>query len=84
MCMRFSRSERGDEGNQFHRENNGLYLCTGLFVFLCDLQDVERHSDDDQSRVTYVEALTFQTFSFAGYLNIALLNSSRTTVLISI
>lgn len=47
MCMRFSRNKGGDEGNQFCIENNGLYLCTGSFVFLCDLQAIERHSDDD-------------------------------------
>lgn len=45
MCI-FSRSERGDEGNQFCVENNGLYLCTGSFVFLCDLQAIERLSED--------------------------------------
>lgn len=47
MYIRFSRSERGDEGNQFCRENNGLYLCTDSFVVLSNCQAIKIHSDDD-------------------------------------
>lgn len=44
MCLRSRRSDRGDEGNEVCIGSDGLCLCVGSSVSLCDLQADKIHT----------------------------------------